>query len=117
MCLCPSLLLSHCEARSLFCVNGDVEHMLQIEAGVDGYSPGPATERYLTRTMRVTRFWGAFLVATLAIAAQYFDGMCMKTMETSLGSVSLLLVVGLITSCIRQVYSKTLNSTDTGHCR
>ena len=53
--------------------------------------------------MRVTRLWGALVVAVLATAAQYFDVVCEKTMGTSLGSVSLLLIVGLINSCIRQV--------------
>jgi len=71
---------------------------------VENVSPGPATERFLTQTMRVTRLWGALLVAILATAAQYFDVLCDKTMGTSLGSVSLLLIVGLINSCIRQVY-------------
>jgi len=42
-------------------------------------------------------------VAVLATAAQYFDVLCERTMGTSLGSVSLLLIVGLINSCIRQV--------------
>ncbi|DBA71337.1 TPA: hypothetical protein ACH3X2_011146 [Trebouxia sp. C0005] len=81
------------------------KYLNAIEAGVENVSPGPATERFLTQTMRVTRLWGALLVAILATAAQYFDVLCDKTMGTSLGSVSLLLIVGLISSCIRQVQS------------
>ncbi len=76
---------------------------------MENVSPGPATERFLTQTMRVTRLWGALLVAILATAAQYFDVLCDKTMGTSLGSVSLLLIVGLINSCIRQVCLMQLN--------
>lgn len=81
------------------------KYLNAIEAGVENVSPGPATQRFLTQTMRVTRFWGALLVAILATAAQYFDVLCESTMGTSLGSVSLLLIVGLINSCIRQVQS------------
>lgn len=53
--------------------------------------------------MRSTRLWGALLVAILATAAQCFDRVCERTLGTSLGCISLLLIVGLITSCIRQV--------------
>ncbi|DBA87649.1 TPA: hypothetical protein ACH3X1_004659 [Trebouxia sp. C0004] len=81
------------------------KYLNAIEAGVENVSPGPATQRFLTQTMRVTRMWGALLVAVLATAAQYFDVLCDRTMGTSLGSVSLLLIVGLINSCIRQVQS------------
>lgn len=81
------------------------KYLNAIEAGVENVSPGPATESFLTQTMRVTRLWGALVVAVLATAAQYFDVVCEKTMGTSLGSVSLLLIVGLINSCIRQVQS------------
>lgn len=81
------------------------KYLNAIEAGIEDVSPGPATERFLKRKMRVVRVWGAFLVAVLATAAQGFDRMCSETLGTSLGSVSLLLVVGLITSSIRQVQS------------
>lgn len=42
-------------------------------------------------------------MAILATAAQCFDRVCERTLGTSLGCISLLLIVGLITSCIRQV--------------
>lgn len=81
------------------------KYLNAIEAGVQNVSPGPATEKFLKRKMRSTRLWGALLVATLATAAQCFDRVCERTLGTSLGCISLLLIVGLITSCIRQVQS------------
>ena len=79
--------------------------LLQIEAGIVGVSPGPSTEQFLRRKMAILRIWGALLVGILATAAQWFDGLCMKLFSQSAGSVSLLLLVGLITGIIRQVQS------------
>ncbi|KAL3147954.1 hypothetical protein ABBQ38_014249 [Trebouxia sp. C0009 RCD-2024] len=76
-----------------------------VEAGVQGVSPGPSTEKYLTSKMKAVRLWGALSVAVLAVIAQYFDMYCLVKIGTSISSLSLLLVVGLITSCIRQVQS------------
>lgn len=55
--------------------------------------------------MNIMRFWGALLVAILASAAHSFDHQCMRILGTNVSSVSLLLVVGLVTSVIRQVQS------------
>lgn len=99
----PGVHIHCCSCVFWFCHSGLALPPLQIEAGIEDVSPGPATERFLKRKMRVVRVWGAFLVAVLATAAQGFDRMCSETLGTSLGSVSLLLVVGLITSSIRQV--------------
>ena len=79
---------------------------MQVEAGIQGVSPGPSTEKYLTRKLRAVRIWGALSVAVLAVVAQYFDTYCIQKIGTSVSSLSLLLVVGLITSCIRQVWGK-----------
>lgn len=75
----------------------------QIEAGVQDVSPGQATEEFLTKKMRHCRFWGGLLVAFLAVGAHYFDLLCKITIGTSLGSMTLLLIVGVITAAIRQV--------------
>ena len=74
-----------------------------MEAGIQGYSPGPSTEKFLAQKMKAVRLWGALSVAVLAVIAQYFDMYCLETIGTSISSLSLLLVAGLITSCIRQV--------------
>ena len=77
---------------------------MQVEAGVKDVSPGQATESFLTKKMRQTRFWGGLLTALLAIGAHYFDLLCLKQVGTAVGAMSLLLVVGVITSAIRQVW-------------
>lgn len=77
---------------------------MQVEAGVQGVSPGPSTEKFLTAKMKAVRLWGALSVAVLAVIAQYFDMYCLDKIGTSISSLSLLLVAGLITSCIRQVW-------------
>lgn len=76
---------------------------MQIEAGIKDVSPGQATLTFLTNKMRQTRLWGGLLTASLAVGAHYFDQVCMKQIGTALGSMSLLLVVGVITAAIRQV--------------
>ena len=76
---------------------------MQVEAGVQGVSPGPSTEKFLTRKMRAVRVWGAFSVAVLAVFAQFFDTYCGSKLGVSISSLSLLLLVGLITSGTRQV--------------
>ena len=48
------------------------------------------------------RFWGGFLVGVLAAAAQAFDAACVVHLGCSLGSVSLLLLLGFVTSMERQ---------------
>lgn len=55
--------------------------------------------------MKAVRVWGALSVAVLAAGAQFYDQYCMEQIGISISSLSLLLVVGLITSCIRQVWS------------
>ena len=85
---------------------------MQIEAGVEGISPGPSTENFLRRTMNIMRFWGALLVAVLASAAHAFDHQCMQILGTNVSSVSLLLVVGFVTSVIRQVSHSTFCAFD-----
>ena len=74
-----------------------------MEAGIQGQSPGPSTEKFLTSKIKAVRIWGALSVALLAVGAQFFDQYCMDQLGTSINSLSLLLVVGLVTSCIRQV--------------
>lgn len=89
---------------------------MQVEAGVQGVSPGPSTEKYLTSKMKAVRLWGALSVAVLAVIAQYFDMYCLVKIGTSISSLSLLLVVGLITSCIRQVWYKPPTAVSSLHC-
>lgn len=92
---------------------------MQVEAGIQGQSPGPSTEKFLTRKMKAVRFWGALSVAVLAVGAQFYDQYCMEQIGTSISSLSLLLVVGLITSCIRQVcfgVAAMLTVTHPTHC-
>lgn len=87
--------------RCWLCYTGSV---IQVEAGIQGVSPGPSTEKYLRRKVQAVRIWGAFSVAVLAVMAQCFDMYCIEKIGMSINSTSLLLVVGLITSCIRQVW-------------
>ncbi|KAK9812990.1 hypothetical protein WJX72_006868 [[Myrmecia] bisecta] len=81
------------------------DYLSVYQAGIKSVSPGEATEKYLNRLGRQTRTWGGVLVASLAVAALLFDRLCTKHIGTSLGSLNLLLIVGFITSTLRQVSS------------
>jgi hypothetical protein len=78
-------------------------HALQVETGIVGVSPGEETRKYLLVVQSQVRTVGGAAMAALAVAAMLFDKHCMRTIGTPLGSLSLLLVVNLITSSMRQV--------------
>lgn len=91
---------------------------MQVEAGIQGQSPGPSTEKFLTRKMKAVRFWGALSVAVLAAGAQFYDQYCIEQIGISISSLSLLLIAGFVTSCIRQVCSSvtTLRAMHPTYC-
>lgn len=77
----------------------------QNETGIRGYPPGEATELYLRGRLKVAKFWGGLAIASIAVSANLFDKGCKAIVGTSFGSLSLLLIVSLALSAIRQVSS------------
>ena len=69
-------------------------------------TPGPDTEEYLAKRERELRTLGGLSMAALAAVTQLFDAWCQRTLGVAIGTLSLLLLVGLVTSAVRQVLLK-----------
>ena len=74
----------------------------QLETGIKGVTPGPDTEEYLANRERELRTLGGLSMAALAAVTQLFDAWCQRTLGVAIGTLSLLLLVGLVTSAVRQ---------------
>jgi preprotein translocase subunit SecY len=70
-------------------------------------TPGLDTEQYLAGRERELRTLGGLSMAALAAATQLFDAWCTRTLGVAIGTLNLLLLVGLITSAVRQVRRQT----------
>ena len=75
----------------------------QLETGIKGVTPGVDTEQYLAGRERELRTLGGLSMAALAAATQLFDSWCTRTLGVAIGTLNLLLLVGLVTSAVRQV--------------
>jgi len=74
-----------------------------LDTGIQGVTPGPDTEEYLAKRERELRTLGGLSMAALAAVTQLFDAWCQRTLGVAIGTLSLLLLVGLVTSAVRQV--------------
>ena len=76
---------------------------MQVQASIQGVIPGPETEAFLAARELDLRTIGGVTVGLLAVAAYLFDQWTLRVLGVALGTTNLLLLVGLVTSAIRQV--------------
>jgi preprotein translocase subunit SecY len=74
-----------------------------MNVGLKGVVPGEPTERELRTKLLQCKFWGGACLGTLAVAAQLYDRACLQVLGTSLGTTSLLIIVGAVLQTARQV--------------
>ena len=84
-------------------------HPWQLDTGIKGVTPGPDTEEYLAKRERELRTLGGLSMAALAAVTQLFDAWCHRTLGIAIGTLSLLLLVGLVTSAVRQVTTSAMS--------
>lgn len=76
---------------------------MQVQASIKGVIPGPETEAFLAARELDLRTIGGVTVGLLAVAAYLFDQWTLRVLGVALGTTNLLLLIGLVTSAIRQV--------------
>ncbi|GLC37261.1 hypothetical protein PLESTB_001142600 [Pleodorina starrii] len=79
------------------------EYFNMMNVGLRGVVPGEPTEQELRAKLLRCKFWGGAALGTLAVAAQLYDGFCLQVLGTSLGTTSLLIIVGAVLQTARQV--------------
>ncbi|KAG2440274.1 hypothetical protein HXX76_004386 [Chlamydomonas incerta] len=79
------------------------EYFNTMNVGLRGVIPGEPTERELRTKLLQCKFWGGACLCVLAVAAQLYDMACVQALGTSLGTTSLLIIVGAVLQTARQV--------------
>ncbi|KAG2483194.1 hypothetical protein HYH03_017929 [Edaphochlamys debaryana] len=79
------------------------EYFNTMNVGLRGVVPGEPTEKELRTKLLQCKFWGGAALGCLAVAAQLYDGACLRVLGTSLGTTSLLIIVGAVLQTARQV--------------
>ncbi|GFR45543.1 hypothetical protein Agub_g6936, partial [Astrephomene gubernaculifera] len=79
------------------------EYFGMMNVGLRGVVPGEPTERFLRTRLRQCKLLGGACLGGLAVAAQLYDGACVRALGASLGSTSLLIIVGAVLQTARQV--------------
>ncbi|KXZ41387.1 hypothetical protein GPECTOR_501g464 [Gonium pectorale] len=74
-----------------------------MNVGLRGVVPGVPTERELRLRLLQCKAWGGACLGLLAVGAQCFDSACVAALGTSLGTTSLLIIVGAVLQTARQV--------------
>ncbi|EFJ48697.1 hypothetical protein VOLCADRAFT_90455 [Volvox carteri f. nagariensis] len=79
------------------------EYFNMMNVGLKGVVPGEPTEWELRNKLLQCKFWGGACLGALAVAAQLYDSACVQILGTSLGTTSLLIIVGAVLQTARQV--------------
>ena len=74
-----------------------------MNVGIRGVVPGESTEHHIGDLLLRTKLWGGLALGALAVAAMLFDMACQRYIGTTLGTTSLLILVGFVLQTSRQV--------------
>jgi preprotein translocase subunit SecY len=74
-----------------------------MNVGIRGVVPGETTEHHVGDLLLRTKFWGGLALGALAVTAMVFDLGCRQYIGTTLGTTSLLIIVGAVLQTSRQV--------------
>lgn len=79
------------------------EYFSLMSVGIQGIVPGKPTEDHMKEKLMKCKFWGGLALGGLAVTAALFDILCQSFLGTTLGTTSLLIIVGAVMQTTKQM--------------